>query len=85
MKPVQRIPPEPQSRWVAIVDDDPSVRSALAHKIVAQLKDRHGQLSAGHLDSIRRLAQGGEPGKRIQLPGGVDVTREKDTLLFRKR
>jgi len=62
-----------------------TVRSALAHKIVAQLKDKHGQLSAGHLDSIRRLAQGGEPGKRIQLPGGVDVTREKDTLLFRKR
>jgi len=62
-----------------------TVRSALAYKIVAQLKDRHGQLSAGHLDSILRLAQNGEPGKRIQLPGGVDVLREKDSLLFRKR
>ena len=62
-----------------------SVRAALTHKIVAQLKDKHGQLSAGHLDSIAALAQLGEPGKRIQLPGGVDVLREKDALLFRKR
>jgi len=61
------------------------VRSALAHKIVARLKDKHGQLSARHLDSLLGLAQGGEPGKRIQLPGGVDVVREKDSLLFRKR
>jgi FixJ family two-component response regulator len=30
VKPVQRTPPEQLSRWVAIVDDDPSVRSALA-------------------------------------------------------
>ena len=29
MKPIQHTPPE-QTRWVAIVDDDPSVRSALA-------------------------------------------------------
>jgi tRNA(Ile)-lysidine synthetase-like protein len=62
-----------------------TVRAALTHKIVAQLKDKRGQLSALHLDSIVRLAQRGEPGKRIQLPGGVDVVREKDTLLFRKR
>ena len=62
-----------------------TVRSALAYKIVAQLKDQRGQLSAGHLDSILRLAQNGEPGKRIQLPGGADVLRQKDSLLFRKR
>jgi FixJ family two-component response regulator len=30
VKPVQRTPPDLQNRWVAIVDDDPSVRSALA-------------------------------------------------------
>jgi tRNA(Ile)-lysidine synthase len=62
-----------------------TVRSALAHKIVDQLKNRHGQLSAQNLDAIVRLAQLGEPGKRIQLPGGVDVLREKDDLLFRER
>jgi tRNA(Ile)-lysidine synthase len=62
-----------------------TVRSALAYKIVTQLKTQRGQLSAGHLDSIFRLAKNGEPGKRIQLPGGVDVLRQKDSLLFRKR
>ena len=62
-----------------------TVRSALALKIVGQLKNKHGQLSALHLDSLVRLAQLGEPGKRIQLPGGVDVLRERDALLFCKR
>jgi tRNA(Ile)-lysidine synthase len=62
-----------------------TVRAALAHRIVARLKDKRGQLSAGHLNSIVRLAEHGEPGKRIQLPGGVDVLREKDDLLFRNR
>jgi tRNA(Ile)-lysidine synthetase-like protein len=62
-----------------------ALRSALVHKIVAQLKEKHGQLSAAHLDSIVRLAERGEPRKRVQLPGGVDVWCEKDALLFRAR
>jgi hypothetical protein len=29
-----------------------------------------------------KLAKTGEPGKRLQLPGGVDVMRERNALLF---
>lgn len=59
--------------------------NALIERIVASLKTRRGQLSSAHLDAVARLAQAGEPGKLLQLPGGVDVLRERDSLLFRPR
>lgn len=62
-----------------------SLRNALLEKIVAQTKSKVGQLSAVHLHAIVRLLNHSEPNKRLQLPGGVDVIREKDSLLFRKR
>jgi len=62
-----------------------SLRNALLEKIVAQTKARNGQFSAVHLEAIVRLARCGEPGKLLQLPGGVDALREKDALLFHPR
>jgi len=72
-----------------IVLDEPegaaSLRNALLHKIIAQTRSRNGQVSAVHLEAIVRLAQRGETGKRLQLPGGIEVLREKDALIFRTR
>ena len=62
-----------------------SLRNALLEKIVAETKARSGQISAVHLEAVVRLLRHGEPGKLVQLPGGVDVVRERDSLLFRKR
>jgi tRNA(Ile)-lysidine synthase len=62
-----------------------ALRNALVERIVAHQKARPGQLSAVHIEAIVRLAQHGEPGKRLQLPGGVEVLREKDALVFRAR
>jgi tRNA(Ile)-lysidine synthase len=61
------------------------LRSALVEQIVEQSKARHGQLSSVHVAAVVRLAQSGEAGKRLQLPGGVDVLREHDVLVFRRR
>jgi len=66
-------------------DDSAPLRNALLEKIVAQIKCKSGQLSAVHLQAILRLLRHREPGKLVQLPGGVDVIRERDSLLFRKR
>jgi tRNA(Ile)-lysidine synthetase-like protein len=66
-------------------DDSAALRGALLEKIVAQIKAKGGQLSSVHLEAVIRLLRHGEPGKLLQLPGGVDVIREKDSLLFRKR
>jgi len=59
-----------------------ALRNALVEKIVAQTKTRPGQLSSAHLEAIVRLAQSGQPGKQLQLPGGVDMVRERDALVF---
>jgi tRNA(Ile)-lysidine synthase len=62
-----------------------ALRGALIGKIVAQSKKSRGQLSASHVEAIVRLAQTRETGKRLQLPGGLDVVREREALAFRAR
>jgi len=62
-----------------------ALQKALLEKIVDHVKPRRGQLSAEHLAAILRLAQNPETGKSLQLPGGVDVLRERSALLFRSR
>ncbi|HET8965510.1 MAG TPA: tRNA lysidine(34) synthetase TilS [Candidatus Acidoferrum sp.] len=62
-----------------------SLRKVLLEKIVAQIKTGSGQISAVHLAAVVRLAQRGEPGKRLQLPGRVDALRETEALVFRAR
>jgi tRNA(Ile)-lysidine synthase len=47
-----------------------------------EVKPGEGQLNAGHVRSILELAESGENGKCLQLPGGVQVRREHDSLVF---
>jgi tRNA(Ile)-lysidine synthase len=60
---------------------------AMAKRMVRQLvqraKARAGELSAQHVEAVLHLAQYGHSGKILQLPGGVEVRRERDALLFR--
>jgi tRNA(Ile)-lysidine synthase len=42
-----------------------------------------GQITAQHIAAVMDLASHGENGKVVQLPGGVDVRRERDELVFR--
>jgi tRNA(Ile)-lysidine synthetase-like protein len=51
--------------------------------VVKEVKPRAGQLSAVHVQAVLRLAQQSYSGKTVQLPGGVEVRRERDSLLFR--
>jgi tRNA(Ile)-lysidine synthase len=50
--------------------------------LAAQVKPRSGQLTAVHVDSVLQLAKKGEPGKTLQLPGGLRVRREHDAIVF---
>ena len=54
----------------------------MVRHIVQQMKPRAGQLNAAHVRSILELAERGENGKRLPLPGGVEVRREHDGLIF---
>jgi len=59
---------------------------ALSARIVldlaAQVKPRSGQLTAAHIHSVLLLAEHGESGKTLQLPGGLRVRREHDAIVF---
>jgi tRNA(Ile)-lysidine synthase len=41
-----------------------------------------GQITAQHVAAVMELALQGQNGKSLQLPGGVDVRRERDELIF---
>ena len=59
-----------------------AVSRRIVRRIAGELKAREGQLNAAHVRSILDLAQSGENGKCLQLPGGLLVRRERDALVF---
>jgi tRNA(Ile)-lysidine synthase len=65
----------------------PGMPAALRGRVVRQLvnrcKVRAGELSSAHVANVLEFALRGENGKRLQLPGGVEVRRDRDTLQFR--
>jgi tRNA(Ile)-lysidine synthase len=61
----------------------PALSGRMARRIVKACKGRDGELGAIHVASILQLARSGENGKSMAVPGGVEVRRERDTLLFR--
>jgi len=54
----------------------------IVRRIVGELKPREGQLNAAHVGLILDLARRGKNGKCLDLPGGVQVRREHDSLIF---
>lgn len=57
----------------------------LLKKAFEQVSAGTGQVTRHHVEQILELAEHGENGKALQLPGGVDVRREDDSLVFLKR
>src|SRR6059036_3357396 len=57
----------------------------LVRKAFGQLTSKSGQLTLQHVEQVMDLAEGGANGKVLQLPGGVDVRRDDDTLVFLPR
>ena len=50
--------------------------------LVKRVKPGMGQLSGEHVRAVLELAAHGENGKLLPLPGGVEVRREQDRLIF---
>ncbi|HEY1422887.1 MAG TPA: tRNA lysidine(34) synthetase TilS [Candidatus Acidoferrum sp.] len=61
------------------------LRARLIQEIAERTRQRRGQISAGHIAAIVQIAKMGETGKRLQIPGGIDVLRERNALLFQPR
>jgi len=54
----------------------------MLHRLIEERKSGPGQLTGRHILAVVDLALYGENGKAVQLPGGVDVRRERDDLVF---
>ena len=64
------------------VQDAAALSKRLVRHIVKSLKQRSGQLGAGHVEAVLKLARLGQSGTSLSLPGGVEVRRERDELAF---
>ena len=51
--------------------------------IVEEVKSGKGQLGAKHVESVLELARTGKNGSSLMLPGGVEVRKDREGLLFR--
>ena len=54
----------------------------MLHRLIEERKSGTGQITARHILAVVDLALHGENGKAVQLPGGVDVRRERNDLVF---
>ncbi len=59
-----------------------AIAGRLVKRIAERVKTRAGQWNAEHIGAVLRFAQEGGGGKVLQLPGGVEVRRERDVLIF---
>src|SRR5436309_12760817 len=55
----------------------------MVRRIVERLKKRSGQLSASHVEAVLQLARCGQNGSSLSLPGGVEVRKDREALVFR--
>jgi tRNA(Ile)-lysidine synthase len=60
-----------------------AISKRLIRLLVKRVKPHSGQLSSVHVDAVLRLAEQPDSGKTLPLPGGVEVRRERDSLIFR--
>jgi tRNA(Ile)-lysidine synthase len=54
----------------------------MVRHIIASVKPRAGQLGAKHVEAALELARSGQNGSSLALPGGVEVRKERDALVF---
>jgi tRNA(Ile)-lysidine synthase len=54
----------------------------MIRQLVQRVKPHTGELGLTHVDAVLHLARSGHSGQLLQLPGGVEVRRERDSLVF---
>ncbi len=59
-----------------------ALSTRMVRRIVEKVKPRAGQLGANHVEAVLKLARNGQNGSSLALPGGVEVRKERDALVF---
>ncbi len=65
-----------------LVEKKKALSTRMVRRMVEKVKPRAGQLGANHVDAVLELARGGQSGSSLTLPGGVEVRKERDALVF---
>ena len=65
-----------------LVEKKKALSTRMVRRIVEKVKPRAGQLGANHVDAVLGLARSGQSGSSLTLPGGVEVRKERDALVF---
>jgi len=63
-------------------DETLPLTKRMLRRLIEERKSGTGQITGQHIAAALELARRGENGKAVQLPGGVDVRRERDDLVF---
>ena len=64
-------------------NDSMALNKRMVRHIIARIKPHQGQLGANHVNAVLELARNGRNGSSLSLPGGVEVRREREALVFR--
>jgi tRNA(Ile)-lysidine synthase len=59
-----------------------AVSKRLIRRLAAESRGPRGQLASLHVEQVLRLAREGQSGQRVPLPGGTEVERVFDRLVF---
>jgi len=59
-----------------------ALQTRIVRHVVASIKPRAGQLGAKHVQAMLEFARSGRTGSSLALPGGMEVRRERDELVF---
>ena len=60
-----------------------ALATRMVRYIIEQMKTRQGEMGANHVEAVLELARTGRNGSSLSLPGGVEVRKDRDALLFR--
>jgi tRNA(Ile)-lysidine synthase len=63
-------------------DKTMALTKRILRRLIEERKHGTGQITAQHIAAVLDLARHGQSGKTLQLPGGFDVRREQDDLVF---
>ncbi len=59
-----------------------AVSKRLIRRLAAECRGPRGQLASHHVEQVLRLGREGQSGQRVPLPGGAEVERVFDRLIF---
>ena len=73
---------EPSTKDAENAEATMALSKRIVRRMVEGIKPRAGQLGAAHVAAVLQLARNGQSGSSLTLPGGVEVRKEPDALVF---